>query len=60
MTEAQKLIVDEFEYAKGMHDITVGMHYLTFALLKFGVINDPWKQFDDNEYTANAREMNYD
>ena len=60
MTEVQKLIIDEFEYARAMYNITQGMFFLTYALLKFGVINDPWKQYDDNEYTADTREMNYD
>lgn len=59
MTNAQKLVCDQFEYARGMHEICTGMHLLTHALVREGVISDPWKQYDENEYTKNCREMNY-
>jgi hypothetical protein len=29
-----------------MFNICQGMFYLTFALLKFGVVKDPWNQYD--------------
>ena len=59
MSFDQKLRIDQIEFAKGLASIGKGMQALTFLLVKLGIIKDLWKQWDDNKFTQNARENNY-
>lgn len=59
MTFAQKLKLDQLEFFRGMQEVAQGMLALTSALLKQGVIRDPWAQWDSNARTQGARAKNY-
>lgn len=58
LTQSQKLVIDQFEYSRGMFEICKGMFILTYCLIQQGVINDPVAQY--GELAEDIRENNYD
>jgi hypothetical protein len=59
LKDGQKLVVDQFQHARAMYYVNLGLHQLCLAFRKTKLISDPNLQYDDNEKTQNIRENNY-
>ena len=59
MSQNQKRMVDQFEWARASMLMNKGMYYLTYILRKQDVIKDVVKQYDENEKTQMIRQNDY-